>query len=58
MDFSTNFYVDLKKMITIEEIDDEEIQDIFEYPTTRIFNLKMKDKSIVTIGLYGESDVA
>lgn len=57
MDFSTNFYVDLKKMITLEEIDDEEIQDIFEYPTTRIFNLRMKDKSIVTIGLYGGSKV-
>lgn len=53
MDFCTNFYVDLKKMINIEEIDSEENQDVFEYPTTRIFNLSMKDKSIVTIGLYG-----
>lgn len=51
MDFSTNFYIEVKNIVSAEELVAEDYQDVFEYPTKRIFNLHMDNKSIITIGL-------
>lgn len=54
MDFSTNFYLEIKNIVSAEEIDAEEYADVFDIPTTRIFNLHMEDKTIITVGLMDD----
>jgi hypothetical protein len=51
MEFSSNFYIEVKKIVSIDEIDAIEYRDIFEYSTDKIFNLNMNDGSIISIGL-------
>lgn len=50
MSFSSSFYITAEDIISIGEIDAEAFRDVFEYPTQRIFNLHMRNESIVTIG--------
>lgn len=52
MSFSSSFYVEVKDIASIEELITEDYQDVFELPSVQIFNIYMKNGSIITIGLY------